>query len=65
MDLLPTREVVKRLESSTSTVSRLVRQGKLTPAIRGEGIRGGMWFRPEDIDAYKASLEQQDAEVAS
>lgn len=52
MELLPTRDVVERLGLSTSTISRLVQQGKLTPAIRGDGIRGGMWFRAEDIEAY-------------
>lgn len=56
MELLPTRDVVKRLGSSTSTISRLVQQGKLTPAIRGDGIRGSMWFRAEDIDEYAQTL---------
>lgn len=52
VELLPTRDVVKRLGLSTSTISRLVQQGALQPAIRGDGIRGGMWFRAEDVENY-------------
>lgn len=56
---MPTRDVVKRLGLSTSTISRLVQQGVLQPAIRGGGIRGGMWFRVEDIEKYALERELQ------
>lgn len=65
MDLLPSREVVKRLGISTSTLSRWVAQGRLTPTLRGEGVRGGMWFWPRDVESLARDLEAERKETAS
>lgn len=59
MELLPTREVVKRLGISNSTLSRWVAMGRITPTLRGEGIRGGMWFWPRDVEALARELEAE------
>lgn len=33
-----------------SAISRLVADGKLTPAFKDEGVRGAYYFRRRDID---------------
>jgi hypothetical protein len=54
-DLLTTREVMAALVLSTpSGVSKIVRTGKLTPAVRLPGIRGAMLFRRSDVEALAA-----------
>lgn len=50
-DLLTTRQAADRLGVTVSTISRWVASGKLAPALRIEGLRGPMWFRPADVDA--------------
>jgi predicted DNA-binding transcriptional regulator AlpA len=54
-DLIPTREAVQRLGKSVSTICRMVANGELTPALRLDGLRGAMWFRPSDIEDQTAS----------
>lgn len=59
MDLLPSSEVCKRLNISNSTLSRWVGAGRLTPHLKGQGIRGQMWFWPRDIDALERELQAE------
>lgn len=56
-DLITTRQAAERLGVTVSTVSRWAASGKLVPALRLEGLRGPMWFRPADVDAL-ATQEQ-------
>lgn len=54
-DLLTTREAMKALAFSTpSGISKIVRSGKLTPAVRLPGIRGAMLFHRADVEALAA-----------
>jgi excisionase family DNA binding protein len=48
--LLTTAAAAERLGVTASTISRWVSAGKLTPAIKGSGLRGPMWFRASDVD---------------
>lgn len=52
-DLLTTRQAADRLGVNVSTISRWVLAGRLSPALRGDGQTGGMWFRAADIDGMR------------
>lgn len=56
MNLIQTSDVAELTGRSVPTVARWVKEGKLTPALKGTGIRGAMWFRREDVNALLASL---------
>ena len=51
--LLTSKQVADRLGVSVSTISRLVASGRLKPALRLDGIRGAMWFKPADLNRYE------------
>ena len=51
--LLTTREVADALGVTPQTVAKWVFAGRLTPALRGPGLRGSMFFDPSDIDALR------------
>lgn len=51
-DLIPSRAAAERLGVSRPTLQRLVERGVLIPVARGEGIRGAMWFKISDLEAY-------------
>ena len=53
--LLTTKEAAAALGVAPQTIARWVDTGKLTPALRGPGVRGSMFFRDQDIDALKES----------
>lgn len=57
--LKPTAEVAKEFGKSVATITRYVKAGRLEPVIKGEGLRGAMWFRPEDVDRLKAEIEDE------
>lgn len=51
-DLLPTAEVARLLGRDVRTVHRLVARGDLTPAFKGPGLRGALFFRRSDVAHY-------------
>ena len=53
--------LAERLGCGTSTVHRLVADGRLVPAVRGEGIRGAMFFDAVAVERLALEL----AEAAS
>lgn len=59
-DLIPSAEVCADLGIDRSTLSRWVASGRITPAVKAPGIRGAMFFRPEDV----AELAQAEAEAS-
>lgn len=60
--LLRTAEVAAELGVHRSTVTRMVDAGKVKPAIRGEGIRGSMFFYLSEVQRAKKRLaEKSDA----
>lgn len=52
--LIPTAVVCAELNVTASTVSRWVAAGRLTPAAKAPGLRGGYLFTRADVDALKA-----------
>lgn len=48
-DLVPTAWAARALGVHPSTVSRLVTEGKLTPATKAPGVRGAMFFHQADV----------------
>lgn len=53
--LLTTKEVADALGVSHQTIARWVDTGRLTPTLRGPGLRGAMFFNPADVAALKES----------
>ncbi|MBU3994914.1 MAG: helix-turn-helix domain-containing protein [Actinobacteria bacterium] len=65
VNLISTSEAAAALKVHRSTLSRMVAAGKLEPALRGEGIRGSMFFSPEEIERAKKQNAALAAEPAS
>ena len=53
--LLTTREAADALGVSPQTIARWVDAGRITPSLRGPGVRGVMWF---DADAVAALAKE-------
>ena len=53
--LIPTAVVCAELNVTASTVSRWVAAGRLIPAAKAPGLRGGYLFTREDVEAAKAA----------
>lgn len=70
-ELLSTAKAADALNVHRSTLTRMVQAGKIKPAVKGEGVRGEMFFYPSEIRKAKAritaerSVLPEDAEVAS
>ncbi len=60
-NLTGTAEAAAQLNVHRSTLTRMVDVGKLKPAVRGEGIRGSMFFYRSEIDRAKKRLEKKAA----
>lgn len=54
-NLLSTAQLARKLGVTVSTISRRVQRGELTPVIKGEGIRGAMWFDADESEQQVAS----------
>lgn len=48
-----------------SAISRLVADGKLTPAFKDDGVRGAYYFRRRDIERLARQRETATAKAAS
>ncbi len=53
--LIPTAVVCAELNVTASTVSRWVAAGRLIPAAKSPGLRGGYLFTRAAVDALKAA----------
>lgn len=51
--LISTAEAAAELNVHRSTLTRMVEAGKLKPAVKGEGIRGSMFFYRSEIERAK------------
>lgn len=54
-NLLTTAEVARRLNVDVRTVHRMVERGELTPFVKGEGIRGPMFFEADALPESRRS----------
>lgn len=55
--LLSTREVARRLSVDTRTVHRMVKSGRLTPALKVPGYRGALLFDPDVVPELEETDE--------
>lgn len=60
-DLISTAEAARELNVHRSTLTRMIQAGKLKPAVKGEGLRGGMFFYPSEIRRAKERMEAERA----
>lgn len=61
-ELLATRQVADALGIDVSTISRWVKEGRISPAMRLPGKTGAMLFTPKDVERLRSALA---AEAAS
>lgn len=59
--LVASREVCERLGIDRSTLTRWVQAGRIEPAMKLDGLRGGYLFAPETVE----SLAQKQSRRAS
>lgn len=55
MELITTRDAAEQIGVTRFHVARLVREGRLTPAMKLTGDRGAFLFDPATIDEYIAA----------
>lgn len=55
--VLTSKQAADLLGCSVSTISRMVADGRLTPVLRIEGLRGPMFFDADDIAAAAGQQE--------
>lgn len=64
--LISTREATELLGlTNVSTISRWVKEGRLTPAMKLPGQTGAMLFRRDEIEAKARELAEAKAEAVS
>lgn len=49
-------ETAARLNIHRSTLTRWVQQGKIAPVIKGDGVRGAMFFERKEVARVQKSL---------
>ncbi len=54
--LISTAEAAAELNVHRSTLTRMVEAGKLKPAVKGEGLRGSMFFYRSEIERAKKKV---------
>lgn len=57
--LIRTAQAAHELNVHRSTLTRMVRDGKIKPAVKGEGIRGEMFFYPSEIRRAQKRMQEQ------
>lgn len=55
-DMIPTAEVARIYGCDVRTVHRLVKRGRLTPALKAPGLRGALLFRRSDVLALAVEV---------
>jgi hypothetical protein len=50
---LSTKQVAEELSVDRSIISRMVKAGEIKPIVRGEGIRGAMFFTLAEVRRVK------------
>lgn len=50
IDLISTKDACRILDKDKATLGRWVRDGKITPAYKGDGKNGIMLFNRKDIE---------------
>lgn len=64
-ELLSTAKAADALNVDRSTLTRMVQSGKVKPAVKGDGLRGAMFFYPSEIRKAKARMLAENAHLAA
>ena len=54
MDLLSTAEAAERIGVSVRTLNRMAEDGRITPAAKAPGLRGGYLYEPAEVERVAA-----------
>ena len=57
--LLSTAQAAVELNIHRSTLTRMVQDGEAKAAVKGEGVRGAMFFYPSEIRRVKKRLHTE------
>ena len=57
--LLSTAKAAAALNVDRSTLTRMVQSGKVKPAVRGDGLRGALFFYPSEIRRALARMRAE------
>ena len=60
-DLIGTAQAARELNVHRSTLTRMVQAGKIKPAVKGDGLRGEMFFYPSEVRKVKARMASERA----
>ena len=61
---LSTKQVSEELNVDRSLVTRMVQAGKLKPLVRGDGIRGALFFAPAEVRRVKERMSATTGDAA-
>lgn len=61
VELIGTAATAAELKVHRSTLTRMVQAGKIKPAVKGEGLRGEMFFYPSEVRRAKARMSAERA----
>ena len=54
--LLTSADACEALSIDRSTLSRWVQLGRIAPAMKAPGIRGAMFFTPDEVERVKTEV---------
>ena len=54
MNLLSTAEAAERVGVSVRTLNRMADDGRITPAAKAPGLRGGYLYEPAEVERVAA-----------
>lgn len=57
-ELLTSRQAAERLGTTTTTINRWAKSGRLAPALQVPGYNGAHLFKVEDVEAVRENADK-------